>query len=145
PWRKIDVQIPVRNVAPIVYLNRLFVFWTEIVTTPKNEVKNASSEFVGYKHKITLKYTTLRLDGTWTPPQTLPLSGTPFFVGEGIIDDPLAEEAERTELAAAEAQHPPDPARMDRAKKSVQNPHYDITPRRDIRTHPEPIDGYTLT
>ena len=29
-WRRIDVQIPVRKVAPVIHLGRLYVFWTEV-------------------------------------------------------------------------------------------------------------------
>ncbi|HEU4984328.1 MAG TPA: neuraminidase-like domain-containing protein, partial [Nitrososphaera sp.] len=58
-WRKVDVQIPVARVAPIVYQGRLYVFWVEITTTPKNDVTGGQSTFVGYKHKMSLKYTSL--------------------------------------------------------------------------------------
>jgi hypothetical protein len=89
-WRKVDVQIPVRKVAPVVYLGRLFVFWIEITTTPKNDVSAGASSFVGYKHKMTMKYTTLRLDGTWTAPQEISLKYPDVFpTGDGIIEDPL--------------------------------------------------------
>lgn len=91
PWRKIDVQIPVRHVSPIVHQGRLFVFWVEIASTPKNEVVEGGSKFVGYKHKLTIKYTTLRLDGEWTAPQSITLARTGVFEqGEGIVNDPLS-------------------------------------------------------
>lgn len=138
PWRKIDVQIPVRKVAPIVYLGRLFVFWVEIVSTPKNEVKDAGSQFIGYKHKLTLKYTILRLDGVWTPPQVISLSSISLFsTGDGIIDDLLAETSEVLELIATIPTL--DLARIETARAKLQTPKY------DTRIHPEPIDGYTLT
>ena len=48
------------------------------------------SNFVGYKHKLTVRYTTLRLDGTWTPAQSITLARTGVFKrGAGIIHDPL--------------------------------------------------------
>ena len=89
PWRKISVQIPVRKVSPIVYRGRLFVFWVEIATTPKNEVKAGGSTFVGYKNKMALKYTTLRLDAAWTPPQSIVLKDKFFDDGEGSIFEGL--------------------------------------------------------
>jgi hypothetical protein len=91
PWRKIDVQIPVKKVSPIVFNGKLYVFWVEITTRPENEVIEGSSNFVGYKHTMSLKITTLRLDGTWTPPQRINLY-TPPFDGEGIINDLLLNE-----------------------------------------------------
>jgi hypothetical protein len=91
-WRKIEVQIPVRQVAPVVYLGRLFVFWVEFTTTPKNDVSSGASSFVGYKHRMTLKYTSLRLDGTWTPPQPICLKDPLIFpTGEGVVEDPLSK------------------------------------------------------
>ena len=91
PWRKIDVQIPVRKVSPIVFNARLYVFWVEIVTRPENSrFSGGSSHFVGYKHTLSLKFTTLRLDGTWTPPQKLKLDTHPFDKGEGVIEDLFA-------------------------------------------------------
>jgi hypothetical protein len=136
PWQKIDVQIPVRKVAPIVHLGRLFVFWVEIVTTPKNEVKDAGSTFVGYKHRLAVKYTTLRLDGGWTPPQVVSLSGGTFSTGDGIVEDPLAEKSERDALARAFINFDFD-ALAD-AFIALTTPRYDTKP------HSEPIDGYTV-
>ena len=91
PWRKVDVQIPVSKVSPIVFRGRLYVFWVEITTRPKNEVKDGSSKFVGYQHKMSLKYTSLRLDGSWTTPQKISLYGVKPFdkEGDGVIEDPL--------------------------------------------------------
>ena len=91
PWQKIDVQIPLRKVSPIVFNGRLYAFWVEIVTTPKNEVVEGSSEFLGYGHKMSLKFSTLRPDGSWSSPQNITLSskcGYPFY-GEGVIYDML--------------------------------------------------------
>lgn len=124
PWRKIDVQIPVSKVSPIIFRGRLHVFWVEFTTRPKNEVKDGSSEFVGYKHKMSLKYTSLRLDGTWTTPQKIRLDGvSPFNKGEGIIEDPLQL---------------PDP---------YHYPPIPIRPKYEFRLvdHTEPLDGYTLS
>ena len=73
PWRKISVQIPVRHASPVMYRKRLYLFWTEIRSQSVNEVVNGSSVFIGYRHKLTLKYTSLRLDGKWTAPQEIQL------------------------------------------------------------------------
>ena len=74
PWRKIDVQIPVRKVAPVVFKGRLYVFWVQISTQPTNEIEEGSSRFSGYKHKISLKFTVLRPDGIWIAPQEVTLN-----------------------------------------------------------------------
>ncbi len=138
PWRKIDVQIPVRKIAPIVHLGRLFVFWVETTTTPKNAVKDGGSQFVGYKHRLTLKFTSMKLDGSWTPPQSVALSNPNVFAsGDGIVDDPLADQSELDELSAAITSW--------QFGKLADIMKRMATPRYDTRVHPEPIDGYTLT
>lgn len=91
PWRKINVQIAARKVSPIVFLGKLHVFWVEISTRPQNDVINGSSRFAGYKHTMSVKFTTLRLDGAWTAPQKILLQGQPFTEGDGVILDPLFE------------------------------------------------------
>jgi hypothetical protein len=91
PWRKIDVQIPVKKVAPIVFQGRLYVFWVRIVTSAENDLEEGSSRFVGYKHKMTLEYSALRPDNTWTPPQAICLKGQQPFDDEGVIKDLLRE------------------------------------------------------
>ncbi len=118
PWRKVDVQIPVRKVAPVVYQGRLYMFWVEITTMPKNEITGGASKFIGYEHKTALRYTALRLDGTWSSPQRISLFHSSFR-GDGVIDDPLEEPGEN------EARR--------------------LIPRYDTDQHSEPKDGYTLT
>lgn len=135
-WRRIDVQIPVRKVAPVIHLGRLYVFWTEVITTPNNKVSGGGSEFVGYKHRLAVKYTSLRLDGRWTPPHQIKLTGGLFPTGDGIVDDPLAEQAEVDEAQIALAHHQYAQYREARAKMR--------TPRYDTKSHSEPVDGYTI-
>jgi hypothetical protein len=87
-WQKIDVQIPVRKVAPIVFNGTLYVFWTEIITQSQNQFKDGSSQFSGYHHKISLKFSNLRLDGSWTAPQAVGLGNN------ALVDDPLCDPME---------------------------------------------------
>ncbi|MES2936900.1 MAG: neuraminidase-like domain-containing protein [Pseudomonadota bacterium] len=88
--RKIDVSIPARKVSPIVHLGRLFVFWNEVATSSSNKVEDGASTFIGYKHKLTTKFVSLRLDGAWTPPQVLePLVDGSIVSSGGVILDPL--------------------------------------------------------
>src|SRR5262249_47102145 len=49
-WQKVSVQIPVRNVSPVVHHGRLHVFWIEIKTRPQNQVEKGTSDFSGYLH-----------------------------------------------------------------------------------------------
>jgi Tc toxin complex TcA C-terminal TcB-binding domain/Neuraminidase-like domain len=91
-WAPLSLQIHCREISPVVYLGRLFVFWTQITTAPMNLVINSNSIFNGYKHTWRVKYSSLRLDGTWTPPQQLAMTDTTAFpVGDGIVLDPLLD------------------------------------------------------
>ena len=73
-WRKLDVQIPVPYATPIVIDGRLHVLWLEISTTAKNKLVSGQSLFVGYQHRFKLKFTSLKANGAWTPPQDVSLS-----------------------------------------------------------------------
>lgn len=78
-WVKLDVQIPVREVAPVVFQGRLHVFWVELRTKSVSSIVDGDSRFLGYDHTMRLRFTTLRADGTWTVPQEVSLQGWPFF------------------------------------------------------------------
>jgi len=115
PWQKITVQISARRVAPLVIDGLLYVFWVDIRTMSANQVDSGSSKFVGYRHKMTVKYTTLRSDGQWSPPQPLTIVSPDtawLGPGQGVIFDAL---------------------------DSQSFPALDPS-----RPHTEPIDGYTL-
>lgn len=90
-WEKVDAQIPVRKVSPIVYLNRLCLFWVETTTRPLNEFKDGDSVFLGYRHSVRSKFSQLRLDGRWTPSQTLRFLDTTGVVSESKTIDETVE------------------------------------------------------
>jgi Neuraminidase-like domain len=96
PWEPASLQIHCRDVAPIVYLGRLFVFWTQITTAPINIVNNANSIFGGYKHTWRVNYSSLRLDQTWTPPQQIEMTdATVFPQGDGVVLGPLLDQIDK--------------------------------------------------
>ncbi|MBB5874376.1 hypothetical protein F4553_007810 [Allocatelliglobosispora scoriae] len=90
PWRKLDLQIGARKVAPLVAAGRLHVFWTEYATKAQNKVVDGNSTFDRYLHTTNVKFSTLRMDGRWTGPQRISLAGTSPFIGDGIVDDLVA-------------------------------------------------------
>lgn len=96
PWRKVETRIPTRHISPVVYDGRLYVFWNEITTTSQNAVHDGKSRFIGYSHRYALKFTSLRLDGQWTPPEIISLRGAAptFKETDSSIDDPLTEQSE---------------------------------------------------
>ena len=78
PWQKLDLQVPVRKVSPVVHQGQLYVFWTRYTTKPKNTVENGTSTFVGYQHRAYVEFSKQRLDGSWTTPQSISLNKAPF-------------------------------------------------------------------
>jgi hypothetical protein len=118
PWQPISVQISGRKVSPVVFKGRLHVFWTDIKTKPQNQIQGGSSQFVGYSHTMTARYTTLRPDETWDPPQKvqLPVGMPEFGPSGGEVLDSVVTGA----------------ATLDPLQRSVSSP-------------PSAIDDYTLS
>jgi hypothetical protein len=142
PWKKINVQIPVRKAALITYNGRLHAFWVNVTTLANTVFDDNRSVFIGYNHKFSIEFTTLKLDGTWTPPQKLNLKDNYPFAGNGVIQDPLVDD---TEIAAFRNQiHEilrsfPFQSALNAAQIPLKTPRYDVTP------HYEPKDEYTLS
>ena len=89
-WEPLDIQIPVSKVSPVVFQGQLYVFWVRYTTSPMNTLRNGESIFSGYQHRSYVEYSRRRLDGTWTPPQRIRLTESPFDVrGDGVILDPI--------------------------------------------------------
>lgn len=93
-WQKVTVQITGRRVAPVVHRGRLHVFWIDVKTRSMNTVKDGASAFSGYNHTMSLRFTTLRPDGTWTAPQTveLPADSNNFGPARGQIQDTVSRQ-----------------------------------------------------
>lgn len=85
-WQKINVQVPVYKVSPIIFNGKLYIFWVRTTTRSKTKFEDNQSIFLGYNHKFSIHFSTLKLDGSWMPPQSLSLTTLPFS-GEGIIKD----------------------------------------------------------
>lgn len=144
PWQKISVQIPVRKVAPVVYNGRLHVFWVKVTTLTNTVFDSDRSLFTGYSHKFSIEFTTLKLDKSWTPPQKLNLKNSPPFSGNGVIHDPLADEAEKGELQnqlhnILRSFPFFNFSGITSAIRDLKTPRYDKIP------HYEPVDEYTLS
>jgi hypothetical protein len=71
PWRKLDVQIPVRTASPIPFLGSLYLFWSEINSQPQTSFVEGTMKVEGYLHTIQIKYSKLLADGKWSAPQLL--------------------------------------------------------------------------
>jgi len=149
PWRKVEIRIPTRHVSPVVYDGQLHVFWNEITTTSQNAVNEGKSVFIGYSHRYVMKFSSLRLDGRWTPPESVSLKGAAptFEETDSSIDDPLAEKSEMQDfLAAVFARFSPwfghyrDWAPdLEEAKRKI------LIPRYGIDMHTKAREGYTLS
>ena len=143
PWQKINVQIPVRKVAPITYNGRLHVFWVKVTTMANTVFHDNESVFVGYSHKFSIEFTTLKLDGTWTAPQKINLKDCYPFEGNGVVYDPLADKIEIssyiTQLSAILQSFP-----FFNFSTLTDEMEALKTPRYDTIVHYEPKDEYTL-
>lgn len=93
PWRKVNVQIPVRRVTPVVFKGKLFVFWWTKTTSPVTSFSGGNSNFTGYKHKVTLSYSNLRADGSFTAPQSITCvpDNLPFDEPNVVLDPILSD------------------------------------------------------
>jgi hypothetical protein len=155
PWEKVDVRIPARHVTPVTYEGRLHVFWNEISTTSQSAVDEGKSRFIGYSHRYSLQFTSLRLDGQWTPPERVSLNGSApvFWESDSSIDDPLVEKGDWAEFHQAFfAAFSPwfgiyrDPTiTIDQATKKLDEvKRRMLTPRYGTDTHSKAQEGYTL-
>jgi|CXWL01.1.fsa_nt_gi protocatechuate 3,4-dioxygenase beta subunit len=90
-WRKLNLQIPVRKVSPIQFEGRFYIFWLETTTRPNSAFEQGNTKFKGYRHAVRVKYSTLRSDGVWSPPQSLKFSNGSTTEESRIIDDPLSD------------------------------------------------------
>ncbi|MCX7568167.1 neuraminidase-like domain-containing protein [Sulfitobacter sp. F26169L] len=120
-WREVKADIGVRKVSPIVHQGRLYLFWTEVSTNPRQKITNGNALFTGYAHKFTLKFVTRRLDGSWSTPQGVKLDNAPFHFGDGVVVDEINE----VRLGQYDGEG---------------HPHYD-----GATFHKEPMNGYSLS
>jgi hypothetical protein len=96
-WEKLNIQVPVRKVAPVTYNNQLYVFWIRYTTKSQNRLVNGESRFSGYQHQAHVEFSRRKLDGSWTTPQRLRLDERPFgpnsfpasYQDDGVILDAI--------------------------------------------------------
>lgn len=86
PWKKLNVQIPARDVTPVVIRGRLHVFWLDVATRAVNSVTSGNSNFVGYDHRVTGRFTVLQADGRWSAPQPLTVLAAPGIPKQVLRD-----------------------------------------------------------
>jgi Tc toxin complex TcA C-terminal TcB-binding domain/Neuraminidase-like domain/Salmonella virulence plasmid 28.1kDa A protein len=112
PWRPLALQIPTRAVSPVLYEDRLYLFWLETTTRPVSTFVDGDSKFDGYRHSVRIRYSMLRADNAWTPAQ-----GLRFEVSAATEDSRLV-----SDLVL-----PSDAARRDALEKQIK----DATQRRN--------------
>jgi hypothetical protein len=71
PWKKIELGIDAPHVSAIIHLGKLYLFWVEVITREKSEVKGGNATFLGYEHIINLQYSYLNESGKWIAPKGL--------------------------------------------------------------------------
>ena len=99
-WQPLTLQIPARKVAPVLFKDRLYVFWLEIATRPVSGFVKGDSVFQGYRHTVRVKYSMLRADNTWIPPQSLTFSEGGKSEPTRVIFDPVLSDPTRKKALA---------------------------------------------
>lgn len=89
PWHKVPLSIPVRKVSPFLFQQRLYVFWVETSTRSMGSFAGGGSYFSGYRHSMRIRYSTLRLDGTWAAPQLVRFQDRGGISDARIVEDPV--------------------------------------------------------
>jgi len=115
-WQKLTLQIPAQKVSPIMFEERLYIFWLEVTTHAVNSFKGGTSEFSGYRHTLRVRYTMLRADGTWTAAQNLSFLENGAVEAHRVVDDPLTASAPDLPGKIASAQ-----ARKDELQRIIDN------------------------
>jgi Tc toxin complex TcA C-terminal TcB-binding domain/Neuraminidase-like domain/Salmonella virulence plasmid 28.1kDa A protein len=150
PWRKVDLQMSSQTCSAVVYRGTLYVFWVEITTQPKTSLENGSSTFSGYKHKLTIKFSSLRLDGRWSAPQRLRILRDGGETQTIELDDPIirlptptSEELTRQANGARQRGAVDVAMALEAAAEATKKPVATLDPLERRQT--EPLDDYTLT
>ncbi len=87
-WKRLELQIPVRAVTPIVFEGRLYVFWLETMTRPQTKIKDGESIFTGYRHLVRVRFSFLRTDGVWSSPHLVRFVENGGSSDSRIVEDP---------------------------------------------------------
>ncbi len=83
PWEKIELSIESPYVSPIIYRNKLYLFWISVTTLEKQKFEDGDSVFEKYAHTINLRYSHQNTNEKWLQPQTI----NNFFTGAGDWND----------------------------------------------------------
>jgi hypothetical protein len=70
-WEKVKLSISSPHVGPVVFRNRLYIFWVNINTQEKGKFENGNSSFSHFSHQLTLNYSYLEENGEWLQPQKI--------------------------------------------------------------------------
>lgn len=65
PWYAVDLPINAEVVSPMVHKGRLFLFWVDVHTQTVQKFVDGNSKLKGFKHKISLSYSSLDPRGEW--------------------------------------------------------------------------------
>jgi hypothetical protein len=154
-WRPINVSIPARHCGAALYRGTLYLFWAEIVTEPRHLLLDGDSFFVGYRHRVGLRFSSLQLDGRWTAPQRLRIvQPNGQIVDRIIVNDPLQPFVASTSVGAGGVVDLPAAGTAGADGGSPAPPPPATPPSNNFpvalldtlkRNHRDPIDDYTLT
>jgi hypothetical protein len=79
-WKSIDLGIEAAEISTIIYLGKLYIYWTEVQCKELNKITGGSSTSDGYLFKAYVKYSFLDENGKWSAPQRL-------YIGQNLVDE----------------------------------------------------------
>ena len=79
-WKPIDLGIEAAEISTIIYLGKLYIYWTEVQCKELNKISGGSSTSDGFLFKAYVKYSFLDENGKWSPPQRL-------YIGQNHVDE----------------------------------------------------------
>jgi hypothetical protein len=79
-WKSIDLGIEAAEISTIIYLGKLYIYWTEVQCKELNKIIGGASTSDGFLFKAYVKYSFLDENGKWSAPQR-------FYIGQNYVDE----------------------------------------------------------
>ena len=71
PWEKIELAINSDQVAAVIHLGKLYLFWVEIKEQENSKIEGGTNKVVSFTYSVVLNYSFLDENQRWHSPQKL--------------------------------------------------------------------------
>jgi hypothetical protein len=79
-WQKVELGIEAREISPIIYQGKLYIFWTEVKSKEISNIQSGTPTPGDFIFKVYVKYSFLNENGKWSAPQRL-------YMGQIFVDE----------------------------------------------------------